>query len=564
MSGENNNINNDLNNNQTENMNQNHTRTGYSFWAEQAATKNDDMNNNPKDSNSYYNSYNNNTSDSFYWNQGTASGNTVLNEKNKKSKNRMKRFCLFTTKAAVFGAVASAAFIGFNSVFYQINPDARANSFQGIHSGNSILNLDSPSKGTALSTTTVSQGVKINSSDVSALVEKTMTATVSISSVFDNSYYMWGQQYQQESEGGGSGIIIGKTDSELLIATNNHVVEGSKKIVINFIDNTTAEATIKGRDSQADLAVVSVDITKLSEDTLKKISVATLGDSSSVKVGQMVVAIGNALGYGQSVTVGYISAKDREISISNGNNSISTMTVLQTDAAINPGNSGGALINMKGEVIGINSAKLANTDVEGIGYAIPINNALPIVNELKDREILKDEEKGYLGIQIKDIDSDMIESFNWPHGVYIISATEDGAAKKAGLLQGDIITAINDIKISSAKQLQELVTSYRHGTTVKVTYQRINDGVYEEHNVDAVLQKAATTNNSSNEKNQSESNNNTPNNDNSQNNGNAQNNDNSQNGDNLENNNDNKSDDPFNSNSDLFNELNDFFNNFLP
>lgn len=565
---------------QTDNMNNGSTNKGYSFWAEQAATKDDDINkrtteSNSYDVNSYYNTYNNNTSYGFNYNQEFQSSNT---EPEKKSRKRMRRFCSFTAKAAIFGVVASAAFLGFNSMYYHLNPDAKSYS-QGMHTGNSMLNLERPSKNEALSTTTVSQGVKINSSDVSALVEKTMPATVSISSVFDNSYYMWGQQYQQESEGGGSGIIIGKTDSELLIATNNHVVEDAKKIIINFIDNTTAEAIIKGRDSQADLAVVSVDITKLSKDTLEKISVASLGDSDSVKVGQMVVAIGNALGYGQSVTVGYISAKDREISISNTNNSVSKMTVLQTDAAINPGNSGGALINMNGEVIGINSAKLANTDVEGIGYAIPISNALPIVNELKDREILTDDEKGYLGIQINNIDSEMIESFNWPEGVYISLVTEDGAAKKAGLLQGDIITAINGVKVTSAKQLQEIVTSYRYDTTVKVTYQRIKDGTYQEYTVDAVLQKAANTSVSSNENNPSDTDNALKNED-SQNNDNSQDKNGSNNSDNNSNSygngsnqgqldnqipeNQNPNNSPYDSDTDLFNDLNEFFNRVMP
>lgn len=583
--------------NQSNEKGNNSNQREYSFWAEQAAT-NDTMNHqantsssNSFNNNSYSNQYsehfsnpnNFNNQSNFTYAQDFNYSNPEPEKPKKKHSKGFRRICSFTAKAALFGVVASAAFIGFNHVYYHFNPEARSN-YSNVLSENSKLNFDSPSNGYALSTTTVSEGVKINSSDVSDLVEKTMPATVSISSVFDTSYYVWGQQYQQESEGGGSGIIIGKTDSELLIATNNHVVEDAKKIIINFIDNTTAEATIKGRDSQADLAVVSVDITTLSEDTLNKISVASLGDSDSVKVGQMVVAIGNALGYGQSVTVGYISAKDREISVSNSNGSVTKMTVLQTDAAINPGNSGGALINMNGEVIGINSAKLANTDVEGIGYAIPISNALPIVNELKDREILKDEEKGYLGIQIRDLSSDVIESFNWPEGAYVSSVVEDGAAKKAGLLQGDIITAVNDVKISSAKQLQELVNSYRYGTTVTVTYQRIKDGVYEEHSVDVVLQQAPTTDTTTNGSTQSSPNEDAQNNGESQNNGNSQNNSGSQNNVDPKNNNgsnnnndtsqnpeqgqnpetENPNSDSSNPESDLFNNLNDLFNNLMP
>lgn len=476
---------------------QNTSQTEYSFWAEQAATGQS------KDTEIHGTSaltenHNQTIGEQFQANSNGPIPNIDLDIPKKKKKGHFRKFGAFTAKAALFGVIASASFIGFNEVFYRINPEAKPMSSRPLSSNkgsnNSKLNLDAPSKGSALSTTVTTGGVNISSADVSALVEETMPATVSISSVYKNSYYMWGQEYEEESEGGGSGIIIGKSDTELLIATNNHVVENTSKIIINFIDDSTAEATIKGRDSQADLAVVSVDISSLSKETLDAITVAKLGDSESVKVGQMVVAIGNALGYGQSVTVGYISAKDREISIGNK----TTMTVLQTDAAINPGNSGGALLNMNGEVIGINSAKLADTDVEGIGYSIPISNAIPIVNELMNREILSDEEKGYIGIYPQDVSAEVAAAYNWPVGVYVYELAEGGAAEKAGILKGDIITSINGITISSSDQLRELVNSYRYGTKVTVTLERIKNGVYEEQTFEVTLQKNTDTTQNSN------------------------------------------------------------------
>ncbi len=313
--------------------------------------------------------------------------------------------------------------------------------------------------------------------DVSDIVEEAMPCVVSITSTTSvEGYSIFGQQYQQEVPTCGTGFIVGQNDTELLLATNNHVVEDATAIQVTFADDTTAEAVVKGTDAQADLAVVAVELESVEEDTLDAIKVAVLGDSDSVKVGQMAIAIGNAQGMGQSVTVGYISAKNREISVPDGNaTSGNTMTFLQTDAAINGGNSGGPLLNANGEVVGINSAKISDTDVEGMCYAIPISQANPIINELMNRETLTDEERGYMGVSLQDIAADAVEMYGVPDGVYIVSVSDDGPADKAGLEEGDIITAINDIAVDSSSAAVDKVNSYRAGTQIKVTYYRRQD-----------------------------------------------------------------------------------------
>lgn len=262
--------------------------------------------------------------------------------------------------------------------------------------------------------------------DVSSIVEAVMPSIVSITETSTATSY-FGQSYP--TEGAGSGFIVKEDNNELLIVTNNHVVAKADSITVTFIDNTTAKATVKGTDPTADLAVISVKVGDLKKETKGHIKVASLGHSEDVKVGQMAIAIGNALGYGQSVTVGYISAKDRQVEVGDGNSSGSnTMVLLQTDAAINPGNSGGALLDVNGNVIGINSVKYADTKVEGIGYAIPMSDAIPIINELMNREVLKDEEKGYLGITGRTISEEVSEAYRFPTGVYIAEVSESCSA----------------------------------------------------------------------------------------------------------------------------------------
>ena len=268
-----------------------------------------------------------------------------------------------------------------------------------------------------------------------------------------------------------------------MVATNNHVVASTKDIKVKFIDGTTAPAKIKGKDEVSDLAVLSVDLTDLSQETLNAISVATVGNSDDTKVGEMAIAIGNALGYGQSVTVGYISGKDREITIDKQKYT----GLLQTDAAINPGNSGGALLNIKGEVIGINNAKIGGSDVEGMGYAIPISRAQDILNEFMSRETLSKDEQGYMGVKVATVTQDMADRYNWPLGVYISSVDKDSAAEKAGLLMGDIITAIDDFDVKDNQSVVEKIQAIRAGTTVTVTIQRREDGEFVEKKIDVTL-----------------------------------------------------------------------------
>ena len=324
--------------------------------------------------------------------------------------------------------------------------------------------------------------------DVSDIVEKAMPSVVAINNKMllqSNNWFFGPQQY--EATGAGSGIIIGQNDTELLIVTNNHVVENSEDLQVVFIDNQAVEAKIKGTDVENDLAVVAVPLENIPADTMSQISIATMGDSDSLKVGQGVIAIGNALGYGQSVTVGYISALDREVRTSDDN---ITRNLLQTDAAINPGNSGGALLNMKGEVIGINSAKYSDTDVEGMGYAIPITAVQDIINDLmntKTRTEVDQSKQGYLGIQGLTIDETYSSTFGMPQGVYVYEIIEGGAASKTDLQAKDIITKFDGSSVRTMEDLQQMLTYYEGGDTVTLTVQRLENGQYVEHEISITL-----------------------------------------------------------------------------
>ena len=292
---------------------------------------------------------------------------------------------------------------------------------------------------------------------------------------------------QQQSTGSGSGVIIGKNDTELLIATNNHVVSGAESLTVCFNDNKDAvfDAKIKGTDPNNDLAVIAIQLSDISEDVLNSISIATLGDSTQMEVGDQVVAIGNALGFGQSVTTGIISAVDREVTIDD-----TTATLLQTDAAINPGNSGGALFNMKGEVIGINSAKYASDEVEGMGFAIPISKAQEILNNLmtkKTREAVDESAQGYLGIQGTNIDANASKEYGMPVGIYVYKIVEGGAAANSDLKEKDIITKFDGQSVTNMEELKQMLTYYEGGSTVELTVQSLVNGVYVEHNVQITL-----------------------------------------------------------------------------
>ena len=300
--------------------------------------------------------------------------------------------------------------------------------------------------------------------------------------------------WQQEVESAGSGIIIGKNDSELLIATNNHVIDGAETVSVSFVDNETYEATIKGTDSDKDLAVVAVPLSSISSDTMSKISVATIGDSSKLEVGEQVVAIGNALGYGQSVTTGIVSATNRTLDSEDSSEaSYDGISLIQTDAAINPGNSGGALLNMNGEVIGINSAKLASTEVEGMGYAISMNDAYDTIEELMNettRTKVSDDEKASLGISGTGVSDEAAEAYGIPSGVFVSQVTEGGAAEQAGITANSIITAFDGKSVSDISELKSRLEYYKAGEEVEVTLQVPDGNGYTEKNVTVTLGKA--------------------------------------------------------------------------
>lgn len=324
--------------------------------------------------------------------------------------------------------------------------------------------------------------------DVTGVVEEVMPSVVSIVNKFTQTSNFWGRTYSQEAEASGSGIIIGETDTELLIATNNHVVDKAESLSVQFIDGAVGNAFLKGADEDMDLAVIAVQLDSLSMETKLEISVATLGDSDSLKVGEPAIAIGNALGYGQSVTTGVISAVNRQIEMSDG---VFTEGLIQTDAAINPGNSGGALLNTRGEVIGINSNKIGGATVEGMGYAIPISAATPILEELqtKKTKIAADvDSKGYLGISGRGVTDEVSAMYGFPEGVYVYEVYENTGAADAGLQKGDIITSVDGTTIKSMEALHNLMVYYSEGETVTIKIMRADEtGEYKEMEMELVL-----------------------------------------------------------------------------
>lgn len=384
----------------------------------------------------------------------------------KKKQKFGKIFAKVIAAAAVFGLVAGGVFVGVDSI---------RNRAQETEISEEETSIDA----TQTSTT------KKNYSGVSEIVENVMPSIVAITSTTQAvSYDFFGRPSVSEASGAGSGIIVGQVDDELLIATNNHVIDGATSIVIQFIDDTTATGEVKGAEASSDLAVVSVNMNNLSEDTMNQIKIATLGNSDDCQEGELVIAIGNALGYGQSTTVGYISAKNREVTVEDV-----TLNLLQTDAAINPGNSGGALLNAKGEVIGINSVKYVLTEVEGIGYAIPISSAVPIINDLMNRTELSNNEKGYLGIGGNDVTETEAEMLNIPVGIYINKVESGSPADEAGIKVRDIITGVNGRTIETLEELQNYLNYTKAGTTVTFTISVNENGTYVEKSIDVTLGK---------------------------------------------------------------------------
>lgn len=332
----------------------------------------------------------------------------------------------------------------------------------------------------------VTQSITASAVDVSEVAKEVMPAIVSINNHYAETMSWFGQQYVNEADASGSGIIVGQNDTELLIATNHHVISDTEGLTVQFVDGSEAEAAVKGTDAKMDLAVIAVKIDDVDKAALDKIAVATLGDSDSLVVGEPAIAIGNSLGYGQSVTTGVISALNRTIELSDGADG----TFIQTDAAINPGNSGGALLNMKGEVIGINSNKIGGSAIEGMGYAIPISAASPIIAELMLKETknkVAEDERGYLGISGITVTEYVIEAYGMPEGVYISQVYENTAAAAAGLRKGDIITAFDGERITSMDELQKELEYHAEGDTVEITVMSVGIEGYAEKTLQLTL-----------------------------------------------------------------------------
>ena len=434
---------------------------------------------------SYYNpneTEGNTSNGTTFYNNGQ--GDDGKTPKKKKEHKKMPKAVAVTGLALMFGVVSSATFLTTNYV------------------GTKVLKLGTTQKSTSTTSTSavtsnasLTKTSSVVTSDVSSVVENVMPSIVSMTNMsVQEVQNFFGGTSKQESESAGTGIIISQNDSELLVVTNNHVVAGSNTLTVTFADGNSVEANIKGTDSEYDVAVVAVPLDSISEDTKKAISVATLGDSTELKVGEPAIAIGNALGYGQSVTTGVISALNRSVSETNettGETTESSVKLIQTDAAINPGNSGGALVNASGEVVGINSSKLVGDSVEGVGYAIPISDVSDLIENLMNQETktkVAEADQGAIGIKGMSVSTEYSQQLNMPEGVYVPEVTKGGGAEKAGMTRGCIITGINGTTVSSMDDLQEQLQYYAKGDEVELTIQvPQSNGEYQEQSVNVTL-----------------------------------------------------------------------------
>ena len=396
-----------------------------------------------------------------------------------------------TAAALLFGTVSGGTMVGINKIADSFGPT----TYPLVSSQTAVEDSTTEAQTSASAATSGNSAAAGNAAalDVSAIVKSAMPSVVAINNtMLYQSNNWWGMSQTYEVPSSGSGIIIGQNDEELLIATNNHVVEDSENLSVVFIDDTSVNASIKGTDADSDLAVIAVALKDIPEDTLSQISGAKLGDSDALEVGQGVVAIGNALGYGQSVTVGYVSALNREVKVDN----TVTRNLLQTDAAINPGNSGGALLNMQGEVIGINAAKYSSTDVEGIGYAIPISKAQEILSTLMTQrtksQTVAEGEEGYLGIQGLTVDDNMVKQQDMPAGIFVYGIIDGGAAANSDLRKRDIIVKFDGQSVKSMAALQDLLKYYKAGETVELGVKSLENGEYVDRTVTITLGTKAT------------------------------------------------------------------------
>ena len=438
---------------------------------------------------------------SYNWNQqgNEPQNNTPMEPKKPHGKNNKnaakwaKKIGAVALSAVLFGGVAGGVFTG---VTYATGATAKAKATQT--ESDSSQQTTTTKLQTATASTSTASSTSSGSMDVTSIVQSAMPSIVAITNKsvqeVQNYFSMFsrgGGTQEQEVESQGSGIIIGQNDSELLIATNNHVVEGSDTLSVCFADDNACEATVKGTDSDNDLAVIAVKLSDISDDTMSQIKIAEIGDSNQLQVGEQVVAIGNALGYGQSVTTGIVSAVNRQLEDSNSENGF-----IQTDAAINPGNSGGALLNMQGQVIGINSAKLASTEVEGMGYAIPVSTASPIFEDLMNRQTrtkVSSDQAAALGIKGQTVDSSIAEAYGIPQGVYVAEIEQGSAAEKAGITAGSVITKFDDTTIESMDDLKSCLEYYAAGETVDLVVKIADNGSYVEKTLTITLDKADTS-----------------------------------------------------------------------
>ena len=397
----------------------------------------------------------------------------------KKSGGFFKKAFVSVCLGILFGLFAGAGFFAVQRVGDMLMPQEvieEEEDTEDVLADNTVQNPISAN----------TNSITLIETDVTNVAEKVMPAMVSIINKYTATSSFFGQTFSEDKASSGSGIIVGETDTELLIVSNNHVVADAEVLEITFIDGSVAEAHIKGLDSGMDLAVIAVKLENISDETKAAITIATLGNSDELKLGEPVVAIGNALGYGQSVTDGIVSALNREITLDDG----SKGTYVQTNAAINPGNSGGALLNMNGEVIGINSSKIGGTAIEGMGYAIPISSANPIIADLMERQTrskVAEDQIGYMGIAPQEVTEQISQMFNMPEGIYIQSVEDGSAAEKAGMMAGDIITKFDGQRITSYEELQSVLQYYAIGDSAKITVQRPENGKYTEHEIQITL-----------------------------------------------------------------------------
>ena len=459
-------------------------------YTQQSVTENENYNNAYAQQSSTENVNNNsaytqsNTTENTSTYDNTYARQSAESKKTHKKGSAFKRIVGISAAALLFGTIAGGTMFGVNNLATNLmKTEEESTALSKKTPEVSSVELKEASKAV-----TTANNSSPTVADVSPIAESAMPSVVAIKGTTSVEAYSWfgeGQTYDTPSSG--SGIIIGKNDTELLVVTNNHVVEDTKDLSVVFIDNEEVKASVKGRDSDNDIAIMAVKLEDIKPETLEKIAVAHMGDSDELKVGQGVVAIGNALGYGQSVTVGYVSAIDREVTTKDS----SIKNLLQTDAAINPGNSGGALLNMNGEVIGINTAKYASTEVEGMGYAIPISKVKDIIAELSSKETRSDKvdeaKQGYLGIQGKNIGEDVAKAYDMPRGIYVYKIVENSSAANSDLREKDIITKVDSQPVKNMEELKELLSYYQSGEKVKLTVQRLKDSEYEEKEIEITL-----------------------------------------------------------------------------